>query len=108
MKKTLNLTDAAIARVTKLMEEKGVYGVRIGVTTKGCSGFVHTLDYAKEEHPSDLRLEQKGAVIFIDPAAVPIVQGSVMDWVEQELEQRFIFHNPNAKGTCGCGESFTV
>jgi iron-sulfur cluster assembly protein len=104
----LSLTESAVARVTALMRDKNVLGVRIGVTTKGCSGFVHTLDYAKEEQPGDLRLEQDNAVIFIDPAAVPIVQGTIMDWIEQELEQRFIFHNPNAKGTCGCGESFTL
>ena len=109
MTDTLTLTSAAVARVTTLMAEKdNVIGIRIGVTVKGCSGFVHTLEYAHEERTEDMRLEQDGAVVYIAPDALPIIRGITLDWVEQELEQRFVFSNPNAKGTCGCGESFHV
>ena len=105
----IQLSPAAVTRIQHLMEkEKGILGLRVGVTVKGCNGFVHTLDYAKKIHEGDIRVEQDGVVVFISPEALPIVQGTTLDWIEEELEQRFTFKNPNAKGTCGCGESFHV
>ncbi|MDD9912608.1 MAG: iron-sulfur cluster assembly accessory protein [Alphaproteobacteria bacterium] len=108
-KAPLTLTSAAVARIQELIaKEPDILGLRIGVTTKGCSGFVHTLDYAKTVDETDTRIDQDGVTVFITSQALPVIFGTEMDWVTEELEQRFTFKNPNAKGTCGCGESFHI
>lgn len=105
----LTLTPAAITRAKELLAKNpAAIGLRVGVTVKGCSGFVHQLGYAETEQAEDIKLVQKGVRLFIDPAALPIVEGSTVDFVSEDLEQRFVFNNPNAKGNCGCGESFSV
>lgn len=83
-------------------------GLRVKVAVKGCSGFVHQLDYATTMNPADVQVAQDGVTVFVDPAALPIVSGTTLDWVAEDLHARFVFHNPNAKGSCGCGESFHV
>ncbi len=106
----LTLTEAAAQRVKKLMSlsQEPVIGVRLGVTPQGCSGLSYKMEYAQEEHPGDEVVEDKGVKIFIEPMATMFLIGSEMDWLEDKLESRFVFNNPNAKGTCGCGESFHV
>jgi iron-sulfur cluster assembly protein len=106
----LTLTEAAAERVKKLMalSDQPVLGVRVGVTPQGCSGLSYKMEYAKEERPGDEVIEDKGVKIFVEPTATMFLLGSEMDWVEDKLESRFVFSNPNAKGTCGCGESFHV
>ena len=108
--KLMTLTDAAADRVKVLMAQadKPVIGVRVGVTTQGCSGMSYKMEYAEEELPFEEVVEDKGVKIFVDPAATMFLIGSEMDWLEDKLESRFVFNNPNAKGACGCGESFHV
>ncbi|UCG17329.1 MAG: iron-sulfur cluster assembly accessory protein [Phycisphaerales bacterium] len=108
--KAMTLTDAAAARVKELMARAGgdVMGVRIGVTMQGCSGMSYKMEYAKEERPFEEVVEDKGVKVLIDPAATMFLLGSEMDWVEDKLSSRFVFNNPNVKGTCGCGESFHI
>jgi len=108
--KLMTLTDAAAARVKELIAraDKPVIGVRVGVATQGCSGLSYKMEYAEEELPFEEVVEDKGVKIFIDPAATMFLIGSEMDWLEDKLESRFVFNNPNAKGSCGCGESFHV
>jgi len=108
--KAMTLTDAAAARVKQLLAQAGgdVIGVRVGVTTQGCSGMSYKMEYATAERPFEEIVEDKGVTVFIDPAATMFLLGSEMDWVEDKLSSRFVFNNPNAKGTCGCGESFHV
>ncbi len=110
MPKVLTLTDAAAARVKALMaqSDKPVIGVRVGVTTQGCSGMSYKMEYAEEALPFEEVIEDKGVKIFIEPAATMFLIGSEMDWVEDKLDSRFVFKNPNVKGECGCGESFHV
>ncbi len=110
MPKMMTLTDAAAERVKFLMTQtdKPVIGVRVGVTTQGCSGMSYSMDYAEEQKPFEEIVEDKGVKIFIDPAATMFLIGSEMDWVEDKLASRFVFNNPNVKGECGCGESFHV
>lgn len=106
----INLTDAAAARVRFLMDraEETVSGVRVGLSTRGCSGLSYVVEYAEEAKQFEEVVEDKGVRVFIDPAATMFLIGATMDYREGKFESGFVFENPNAKGTCGCGESFHV
>lgn len=104
------LTPAAEARVAKLMAEApaGTLGVKLSTPRRGCSGLAYSVDYVTEASPMDERIETPGGLFFIDGASVLYLIGSTMDWQEDDFSAGFVFANPNAKGSCGCGESFTV
>jgi len=106
----ITLTDAAANRVKELMarSEEPVLGLRVGVSTKGCSGMSYVVEYAKEQRKLEDVVEDKGVKIFIEPTAVMFLLGSEMDYVEDKFHSGFVFTNPNEKGRCGCGESFHV
>jgi iron-sulfur cluster assembly protein len=106
----ITMTDAAIARAKRLMAdaEAGVTGLRVGISTRGCSGLSYVVEYATEQRQFEEVIEQDDLRIFIDPAATMFLIGSEMDYQEGQFQTGFTFNNPNAKGTCGCGESFHV
>jgi iron-sulfur cluster assembly protein len=106
----ITLTDAAASRVKELIarSEEPVLGLRVGVSTKGCSGMSYVVEYAKEQRKLEDVVEDKGVKIFIEPTAVMFLLGSQMDYVEDKFQSGFVFTNPNEKGRCGCGESFHV
>jgi len=106
----LTLTDAAAGRVKELLEGRGKpsVGIRIGVKTKGCSGLTYTLEFADEKGPLDEVVQFGGVTVLIDPKASMFILGTEMDFVEEKLQNGFVFRNPNEKGRCGCGESFHV
>jgi iron-sulfur cluster assembly protein len=106
----VTLTPAAEARVADLMAKapEGTIGVKLSTPRRGCSGLAYSVDYVSEEQPFDEKIETPGGVFYIDGASVLYLVGSTMDWVEDDFAAGFIFANPNAKGACGCGESFTV
>ena len=106
----VTLTAAAEARVAKLMAEapEGAVGVKLSTPRRGCSGLAYSVDYVAEADPLDERIDTPGGAFFIDAASVLYLIGSTMDWQEDDFAAGFTFANPNAKGACGCGESFTV
>jgi iron-sulfur cluster assembly protein len=106
----LNLTERAEARIAELMANapEGTLGVKLSTPRRGCSGLAYSVDYVAEAKPFDEKIETPGGTLFVDGASVLYLVGSTMDWVEDDFTAGFVFENPNAKGACGCGESFTV
>lgn len=106
----VTLTPAAEARVTELMAKApaGAIGVKLSTPRRGCSGLAYSVDYVTEEVKFDEKIETPGGIFYIDGSSVLYLVGSTMDWVEDDFAAGFVFENPNAKGACGCGESFTV
>ena len=104
------LTPGAEARIADLMAQapEGAIGVKLSTPRRGCSGLAYSVDSVTEAAPFDERIETPGGLFFIDGASVLYLVGSTMDWVEDDFSAGFVFDNPNAKGACGCGESFTV
>ena len=106
----LTLTLAAHERIAELMAKApdGAIGVKLSTPRRGCSGLAYSVDYVSEAKPFDEKIETPGGAFYIDSASVLYLIGSRMDWKEDDFAAGFVFDNPNAKGQCGCGESFTV
>jgi iron-sulfur cluster assembly protein len=106
----ISVTPAAVARAKYLIDRAGkdVAGIRVGIETKGCSGFAYKVEYAEEHGKFEDVVEAGGVKFFVDPMAVMYLLGSELDYTEGKLESGFVFNNPNETGRCGCGESFSV
>ncbi len=106
----LTLTASAEARIADLMAKApaDAIGVKLSTPRRGCSGLAYSVDYVTAAVPFDERIETPGGVFFVDGGSILYLIGSRMDWVEDDFTAGFVFENPNAKGACGCGESFTV
>ena len=104
------LTSAAEARIADLMAKapEGAIGVKLSTPRRGCSGLAYSVDYVTEADPMDEKIETPGGTFYVDGSSVLYLIGSVMDWREDDFAAGFVFENPNATGTCGCGESVTV
>jgi iron-sulfur cluster assembly protein len=109
MPKVMTLTDAAASRVRSLLAQKpGVKGLKIGVKKGGCAGMEYTMTWADEVGKFDEVIDQDGAVVLIDPAAIMYLLGTEMDYKTEKLSSQFVFNNPNQKSACGCGESVNL
>ena len=106
----LILTPSAEARIAKLMAEApaDAVGVKLSTPRRGCSGLAYSVDYVTEADPMDEKIGTPGGDFYVDGGSLLYLIGSTMDWVEDDFTAGFVFANPNAKGSCGCGESFTV
>ena len=106
---SISLTSAAADRVRAHLESRGHgLGLRLGIKTTGCSGFSYVVGFADALQPEDVVIEDHGVRVYIDPASLPMLKGTRVDFVRQGLNEAFRFENPNVKAECGCGESFTV
>ena len=106
---SVTLTEAAARHVTRYISKRGKgLGIRLGVKTTGCSGLAYKLEYADDMNPEDAVFEGHGVKVIVDPKSLPYVDGTELDFVREGLNEGFRFNNPNIKGECGCGESFTV
>lgn len=105
----ISLTESAANRVRAHLAQRGRgLGLRLGVKETGCSGFSYVVDYADDTRATDRVFEDQGVKVFVDAASLQYVDGTRIDFVRQGLNESFRFENPNIKGECGCGESFTV
>ena len=105
----VSLAPAALDRVRRyLSETPDALGLRFGVKKTGCSGWQYIADLAKQTEQGDRVFLQDDVRIYVDEASLPIVDGTEIDLVRQKLGEQFVFRNPNVRGECGCGESFTT
>ncbi len=105
----IELTPTACARMRDFLgKNPAAAGVRFGIKRTGCSGFGYTVDLATEVTDADKVFELDGIRLVVDAKALPFVDGTRIDYAREGLNAAFVFHNPNATGECGCGESFTV
>ncbi len=111
----LILTPSAETRIADLMAKapEGAIGVKLSTPRRGCSGLAYSVDYVTEAQVTnggafDERIDTPGGPLFVDGGSILYLVGSTMNWVEDDFAAGFVFANPNAKGECGCGESFTV
>jgi iron-sulfur cluster assembly protein len=106
----LTLSPTAEVRIADLMRQApaDAIGVKLSTPRRGCSGLAYSVDYVTAATPMDERIDTPGGTLFVDGGSLLYLIGSRMDWVEDDFTAGFVFQNPNAKGSCGCGESFTV
>jgi iron-sulfur cluster assembly protein len=105
----ISLTESAADRVKTFLASRGQgLGLRLGVRKTGCSGFAYVINYADEAQPGEVMFEDRGVKVFVDAASLSLIDGTTVDFVKQGLNEAFRFRNPNVKGECGCGESFSV
>jgi iron-sulfur cluster assembly protein len=103
------LTESAADRVRAHLAKRGAgLGLRLGIKKTGCSGFAYVVNYADEIRAEDAVFEVRGVKVIVDSASLPLIDGTLVDFVKQGLNEAFKFQNPKAKGECGCGESFSV
>ena len=108
--KVVTLTEAAATRVRELMAnaDRPCVGLRVGIKNGGCAGQEYTFAYAESIEPLDEVVEDKGAVVLIEPKAVLFLVGSEIDFETTRMASKFVFRNPNETDACGCGESVTI
>ena len=103
------LTELAARKVKQNLDRRGKgLGIRIGVKTTGCSGLAYTLEYIDNEFEGSLIFESNGVNVLTDPKSLAYIDGLIMDWKKQGLNEGFDFINPREKDRCGCGESFRI
>lgn len=106
---SISLTPAAADRVQSFLQRRGHgVGLRLSVKKTGCSGFAYVVNYADDIGADDVVFEHQGVKVIVDRGSLGFIDGTVVDFVKQGLNEAFRFRNPNVKGECGCGESFTV
>lgn len=105
----ISLTESAATRVKAFLQARGHgMGLRLGVRKTGCSGFAYVINYADGPQPGDAVFEDHGVQVFVDADSLGLIDGTIVDFVKQGLNEAFRFRNPNVRGECGCGESFSV
>ena len=106
---SVSLTPAAHERVLSFLDKRGSgIGLRLGVRRTGCSGFAYVVNYADDLGADDVVFEQDGVRVIVDRESLELIDGTEIDFVRQGLNEAFKFRNPNVRGECGCGESFSV
>ncbi|GIU22091.1 iron-sulfur cluster assembly protein IscA [Shewanella sp. SP2S2-4] len=105
----ITMTPAAADRVRSFLVNRGKgVGLRLGLRTSGCSGMAYVLEFVDSLNDDDEVFDIDDVKIIIDAKSLIYLQGIELDFVKEGLNEGFQFNNPNAKGECGCGESFTV
>jgi iron-sulfur cluster assembly protein len=107
----IKITEKAVQEVLKIMEENSIpenYGLRVGVKGGGCSGFKYALGFDAQSKEGDTIIHEKNIKLFVDGKSLFYLSGTELDFTDGLNGKGFIFNNPNAVKSCGCGESFSV
>jgi iron-sulfur cluster assembly protein len=105
----ITLTKSAAERVRNFMAARGQgIGLRLGIRKTGCSGYAYVVNYADSVDEGDHVFDSEGVRVIVDADSLSLVDGTEIDFVRHGLSEAFRFRNPNVKGECGCGESFSV
>jgi len=106
---SITLTSKAVEAVKLALTEEGLggSGLRVAVVGGGCSGYSYALDFAEESDEEDMTLDFEGLPVFVDPHSAQLLTGVEIDYIESLQRKGFVFNNPNATTTCGCGSSFS-
>jgi iron-sulfur cluster assembly protein len=103
------VTPIAASKIVRNIDRRGAgIGIRLGIRTTGCSGLAYVLEYVDEPEVTDHVFDSDGFKIVVDPKSFPILDGMIIDYVRNGLNEGFEFNNPQEKDRCGCGESFRV
>jgi iron-sulfur cluster assembly protein len=105
----ITVTEQASRKIQQNLQRRGAgLGIRLGVKTTGCSGLAYVLEYVDMPTAEDMSFVSQKTHIFVDPVSLVYLEGTVIDYRKQGLNEGFEFANPNVKDSCGCGESFRV
>ena len=105
----ISLTESAAERVRGYLERRGHgVGLRLGIKKTGCSGYAYVIDYADDINPDDVVFDALDVKVIVDNDSLQLIDGTQVDFVKEGINEAFKFRNPNVKGECGCGESFSV
>ena len=104
----ITVTENAAKHIRGALSKKGGVGLRFGVRKVGCSGFAYTFEYAQEVNADDQLFQSHDVTVVVDKDSLEFVDGAVLDYAREGLNEGFKFHNPREKDRCGCGESFRV
>ncbi len=106
----IQVTPKAVDRIRQVLLRQGVEGggLRLGVQGGGCSGLSYLIRFEPKARPSDQVYDFGGVTVFVDPKSMLYLDGMTLDYKESLMESGFVFENPNAKQSCGCGTSFTA
>lgn len=105
----ITVTETANNKIKRHLEKRGKgLGIRIGVKTTGCSGLAYVLEFVDKPNDEDILYPQDAFNVYVDPKSQVYLNGMVIDYKKNGLNEGFEFVNPNAKDYCGCGESFRV
>lgn len=107
----ITITEKAVGEIRTIMQENSIpetYGLRVGVKGGGCSGLTYSLGFDAETRENDLVMEISGVRLVIDAKSAFYLSGTELDFTDGLNGRGFVFNNPNAVKTCGCGSSFGV
>ncbi len=106
---SITVTENAVRQIQKQLQKRGSgIGLRLGVKASGCSGYAYVLEYADEIAADDIVFDQHDVKVLVKPDDLDKLNGIELDYAKEGFNEAFKFNNPNVKGMCGCGESFSV
>lgn len=107
----ISLSDKAVKNIKRIMNENDIpssSGLRVSVKGGGCSGLTYSLNFDENQKDGDLVIEKDGVKLFVDGKSLFYLTGTELDFLDGLNGRGFVFNNPNAKKSCGCGESFSI
>jgi len=105
----ISITEIGASRAKEFLESRGgALGLRVKITTTGCSGYAYQLEFADTINLDDKEFYSNGVKLVVDKKSLILIDGTEIDYIIDGLNEGFEFNNPLTKAKCGCGESFTV